>query len=343
MTKAMLLGAVALAFAATAAAAQVVPPPGRALPPEVQHQVDLAYLLADGELYEGYLPTLMGGLTNPGKETPLAVLGRLPDPIVVKAFDNLYYIGGGGVGTWALNTSDGIILFDAMNNTADVQNIVLPGMKKLGLDPARIKYLIIMHGHGDHYGGAKYIQDTYKPRVIMGAADWDMLAALGGMRNGRPTVPAPTRDISATDGQKLTLGGTTITLYVTKGHTPATLSAIIPTTWRGKPHVVSFWGGNGMPTTLGPTATSGGLLSYREELLRFTRIAADAGVDSVISNHPVTDGTVDRAKRMATLKSNEESPWTVGRSTFLRWMGSNIVAMDAGIAGVKAGVYGENK
>jgi metallo-beta-lactamase class B len=341
--KKIVLFAAAAALFATGAQAQLTPPPGRALPPQVQQEVDLAYLLADGDMYAGYLPTLMGALTNPGKETPLQTLGRIKELIAVKAMDNLYYIGSASVGTWTVVTPDGLILFDAMNNTADVQNIILPGMKKLGLNPAKIKYLIIMHGHGDHYGGAKYIQDTYHPKVLMGAADWDMLDALGGMRGGRPTVPGPKRDVAVTDGQEVTLGGVTVKLYVTKGHTPATLSAIFPTTWHGKRHVVSFWGGNGMPTTLEPTQTSGGLVSYRAELVRYTRLAAEAGADTLISNHPVTDGTVDRAKKVPTLKPNEDSPWIVGRSTLLRLMGSNIVAMDAGIAGVRAGVYGSEK
>ena len=63
------------------------------------------------------------------------------------------------VGSWALNTSDGIILFDTLNNTEEAQRIIEGGMKTMGLDPTRIKYIVIMHGHADHFGGAKYLQD----------------------------------------------------------------------------------------------------------------------------------------------------------------------------------------
>ena len=48
-------------------------------------------------------------------------------------------------------------------------------MKKLGLDPAQIKYVIVSHGHGDHSGGAKYLQDKFGARVILSEADWDLL------------------------------------------------------------------------------------------------------------------------------------------------------------------------
>ena len=41
-----------------------------------------------------------------------------------------------------------------------------------------MKYLVLTHGHNDHFGGAKYLQDTYHPRVLMSAVDWDMVARL---------------------------------------------------------------------------------------------------------------------------------------------------------------------
>ena len=67
-----------------------------------------------------------------------------------------------------MNTSDGIILFDTLNNTEEAQRIIEGGMKTMGLDPTRIKYIVIMHGHADHFGGAKYLQDKSHPRVLMG-------------------------------------------------------------------------------------------------------------------------------------------------------------------------------
>ena len=72
----------------------------------------------------------------------------------IKIFDNLYYLGFSDVGAWAISTSDGIILMDALNSPDEARDILVPGLKKVGLDPARIKYLVIGHGHNDHTGGA---------------------------------------------------------------------------------------------------------------------------------------------------------------------------------------------
>src|SRR6187551_3580502 len=90
----------------------------------------------------------------------------------VKVFDNLYYVGQRNVSAWALTTSDGIILLDAIWDYS-VEDEVVGGLKKLGLDPARIKYVVVTHGHGDHAGGAKLLQERYGSRLVMSAADYD--------------------------------------------------------------------------------------------------------------------------------------------------------------------------
>src|SRR6266478_1506380 len=146
----------------------------------------------------------------------------------VKVFDNLYFFGQSEYSVWAITTSQGIIVLDTIFDYS-VEEEVAGGMKKLGLDPANIKYAIVSHAHPDHHGGAKFLQDRYGARVIMSAADWDMLDRTNGTK--------PKRDIVATDGQKFTLGDTTLTLYITTGHTPGTISALIPVKDNGRLHL----------------------------------------------------------------------------------------------------------
>src|SRR5215471_11699070 len=132
----------------------------------------------------------------------------------VKVFDNLYFFGQSEYSVWALTTSEGIIVLDTIFDYS-VEDEVAEGMKTLGLDPAQIKYAIVSHPHPDHDGGARFLQEHYGTRVIMSPADWDVL-------DKRTNGTKPKRDIEATDGQKLTLGDTTLTLYITPGHTPGT-------------------------------------------------------------------------------------------------------------------------
>jgi metallo-beta-lactamase class B len=172
-------------------------------------------------------------------------LPALPDrPLEpIKMFDNLYYIGFSDVGAWAITTSDGIIVFDALNSPDEGRDMIAGGLKKLGLDPAQIKYLIVGHGHNDHTGGGSYLQTTYKPRVIMGGPDWD-----SHIKGARPDRPAMSRDIVATDGQKVSVGDTTVTVVLTPGHTPGTVGMIVPVKHQGRTHNVLLLSGTQMPT-----------------------------------------------------------------------------------------------
>lgn len=99
----------------------------------------------------------------------------LPPPEHGQVFDNLYFVGSSFVSAWVLKTSDGLILIDALNNALEAQSLIEGGMRKLGLDPAQIKYVIITHGHGDHYGGAPMLVEKYGARAVASESDWKMM------------------------------------------------------------------------------------------------------------------------------------------------------------------------
>src|SRR5215470_16341270 len=86
-----------------------------------------------------------------------------------KIFDNFYYIGFNDVGAWALTTSQGIVVIDTLYTPEDAERVLIPGMQKAGLDPKQIKYVIIGHGHFDHFGGSSYLQKNYNAHVLMSA------------------------------------------------------------------------------------------------------------------------------------------------------------------------------
>src|SRR5437762_13202814 len=139
----------------------------------------------------------------------------------VKVFDNLYFVGQTEYSAWAVNTSDGIILIDTIWDYS-VEDAVVGGLRKLGLDPARLKYALVSHAHIDHIGGAKHLQDKFGTRILMSEADWQFAETSPRLRT------KPKRDMVVVDGQKLTLGDTTLTMYLTPGHTLGTVSTLIP-------------------------------------------------------------------------------------------------------------------
>ncbi len=126
--------------------------------------------------------------TAPGRDV---APGPAPDRATwvtepAKVFDNLHFVGTKFHSAWALTSSDGIILIDTLYDYASEEAIV-GGLKKLGLDPAMVKYVIVSHAHGDHVGGAKLMQDRFGSRLVLGGPDWDAIeASVNQYPNGKP-------------------------------------------------------------------------------------------------------------------------------------------------------------
>jgi len=249
-----------------------------------------------------------------------------------KVFDNLYFVGQSEYSAWAVTTSNGIILMDAIFDYS-VEDEVVNGLKALGLDPAQIKYVVISHAHGDHVGGAGFLQKR-GARIVMSAADWDLMDA------AKVAYLKPTRDIVATDGQKLTLGDTTVTLYVTPGHTLGTISSLIPVKDGTRTHVAAYWGGTAFNWLRGPAAyitperpASFWFTQYANSARRFRDLAGAAGADVLLSNHTNFDGSKAKIPALRTRAAGAPHPYVVGKDAVRRYL---TVADDCARAGLSA-------
>jgi metallo-beta-lactamase class B len=238
----------------------------------------------------------------------------------VKVFDNLYFFGQSEYAVWAITTSQGIIVLDTIFDYS-VEDEVVDGMKKLGLDPANIKYAVVTHPHPDHDGGARYLQDHYGTRVLMSPADWDVL-------DKRTNGTKPKRDMEVTDGQKLTLGDTMITLYILPGHTPGTLSVIFPVKDNGTPHIAALWGGVGL------NQDRASLENYIKSAQRFSGIVKQGGADIILANHTDWDHTKVNLPLLENRKPGTPNPYIVGNQKALNFL---KVAEECATARVGAG------
>ena len=120
---------------------------------------------------------------------------RADDPLIAptRLFDNVYAIGRTGTVVYAITTSAGIVLIDA-GYADQLETVLLPGLKAVGLDPNNVKYILLGHGHGDHFGGAAYFQDK-GARVVLSAADWDLMEAPRLRRVEAERRPPPVRGL----------------------------------------------------------------------------------------------------------------------------------------------------
>jgi metallo-beta-lactamase class B len=250
--------------------------------------------------------------TGPGRDV---APGPAPDRATwltepAKVFDNLYFVGTKFHSSWALTTSEGIILIDTLYEYASDEAIVA-GLKKLGLDPATVKYVIISHAHGDHVGGAKLMQDRFGSRIVMGGPDWDSIEkSVNQYPNGKPK-----RDIVAADGQKITLGDTSVTLVLTPGHTPGTVSMLFEVKDKGTPLMVAYSGGTAFnfPNDVPHFET------YINSQRKMAALAATVNATVLMSNHSEFDNAVTKIKMLAARKPGEPHPFDLGRNAVARY------------------------
>lgn len=228
-----------------------------------------------------------------------------------KAFDNLYYVGVGWVGSWLVTTADGLIIIDTVDRPAHVDHL-LDGVRKLGFDPMNIKYVIITQAHGDHYSGAARIQREFGAQVAMGEGDWLAVEAPPTGRGGANRPETPRRDIVLEDGGTLTLGTTTLKFWSTPGHTPGTTSVDFTVFDNGQPHRAFLLGGG---------APGRGLPAAEQFLASIEKVQKlQDGVQVRVVNHPWMDPQFwDRMDRLLARRPDEPNPMVDGQA-FRTWI-----------------------
>lgn len=233
------------------------------------------------------------------------------DPAIepARVFDNLYFVGDRTTSAWALTTSEGIILLDAGFHY-NVEGTIVGGLRKLGLDPATIRYVIVSHGHNDHFGGAKFLQSTYGAHIVMSEADWSHMVTWP--QRGSP-APFPQKDIVAKDGDYIRLGDAAVRIAITPGHTPGTISPLFDVRDGAARHRVGYWGGDGAGH-LPPE----GIREYAAAAQAW--MALDPAVDVPLSNHVVADGAVLKLSLLRARKPGSPHPFVTGNPGFHRWV-----------------------
>jgi metallo-beta-lactamase class B len=265
-------------------------------------------------------PLVLCKTTSEAKDFVLAKVKADGKTVVppTKLFDNLFFVGNEFVGVFALKTSAGLILFDSLTSTEDVKTVLEPGLKQLGLAPKDIRDVVVTHGHFDHFGGAAYLQKTYGAHVLLSAADWQFIEH----QKQAPGVGAgevPKHDLEVTDGQVLTLGDTSVTLYLTPGHTPGTVSAILPAIDQGKPYKLALFGSVLFPEAREPSATNGGLAQYQSSIQHFDQVSDAARVDGILNTHIFIDGTAERLAAARKRTPGQPNPFLIGTANAHRY------------------------
>ncbi len=243
-----------------------------------------------------------------------------PIPQPLEVFDDVYSIGNDANNIWAIDTDEGIILIDALTTEEDARAIIVTHMQELGLDPARIRLIIVTHEHLDHYGGAPYLQSISGARIAATEIAWTADTPWGRM----PERGAD--DLALSDGQQVSLGGRTVTVIHTPGHTAGTISLVFPVSDNGEPHVAALFGGQGKPRTIEE------LMEFRQGLEHFADATDRMQADVIMSNHTVGDDGLTKIAQLARRQPGEPNPYVVGREGVIRYDAVFRACLSADIA-----------
>ena len=145
-----------------------------------------------------------------------------------KVVGNIYYVGSNDLAIYLVATPKGHMLINT--GFDETVPLIQASVKSLGFKMADIKIILASHAHSDHVAGHARAREASGAKVYVMTGD-DKVIANGGKGQYLYTDsrwrPCPV-DKVLKDGEKVTLGGTTLVARHTPGHTPGC------TTWTAK-------------------------------------------------------------------------------------------------------------
>src|SRR6185295_16386168 len=147
---------------------------------------------------------------------------------------NLYYVGTETIASFLIVTPQGNIL---INSTFErTVPVIQQAVEKLGFNFKDTKILATSHGHADHVEGDAMVKELTGAQVVVMAEDVEPERKI--MPGGKPHPI----DRIIHDREQITLGGTTLTAYLTPAHTPGCTTWTMQVSDAGKTYNVVIQG-----------------------------------------------------------------------------------------------------
>jgi metallo-beta-lactamase class B len=218
---------------------------------------------------------------------------------------NIYYVGTDGIAVYIIKTSQGLILMDTA--LPESTGMIKDNIKKLGFKLDDIKLIVNSHAHFDHTGGFAEIKKETGAQLIAGDRDKPLLEGgyyPGDEKDADLAFPPVKVDRAVKEGDKVTLGDTTLTAHSMPGHSPGCTSWEMTVKDGGQDrNVLFFCSGTVALNKLVGTPTHAGIVEdYRSTYAK----AKAMNPDVLLGPHPEVYGM--QAKR-AAMKDGAPNPF----------------------------------
>ena len=201
-----------------------------------------------------------------------------------KVIENVYFVGNTWVSVYLIDTPEGLILIDC----AYEENLYLliDSIRGLGFDPKDIRHLLISHGHFDHCGAARQLQEMSNCESWINEKDAYFFTERRDLIAFEDRVPEFRIDHYYDSDQSICFGGMTIWPVPCPGHTPGTTSFFFEVEHEGRKLTVAMHGGLGTNTlSKEDLLTNGWPLSFQQGYLDMLRQMKRRSVDVLIPSH----------------------------------------------------------
>lgn len=241
---------------------------------------------------------------TPPIKDPVATLAYRPWTLEFKPFQvapQTWYVSGQSwVGSYLIDTGDGLILIDTA--IAESAYMLVDSIYRIGYRPEQIKKILISHAHFDHCGAAALMKQLTGAEIYMSKEDWEFMKK----------CPEETTDIDRdshpqyfeadhfySDDKPITLGNITIRSLLTPGHTVGCTTFFweVTNSANGEHYVVGMHGGVGANTMNDRYYAQSRYLTpdLRERFLNDAQKIRSIHVDIALPSHPNQIEITDRA------------------------------------------------
>lgn len=228
-----------------------------------------------------------------------------------KIYGNLYYVGDSWVCVHIVDTGDGLLMFDAGNCGGEA--MLIHSIWKLGFNPADVKWIILSHGHVDHFGAVNFFKRMFGTKIYIGEPDSKMIKEQPYLsvihESGNCTNELFEIDYEIKDGDLLKFGNTEIKFYLVPGHTEGCIACFFDINDNNDTKRVGYYGGFGFNTLQKDFLIDIGDTSFnmRKLYLQSIKKVCDEKVDIFMGNHTSNVNLLEKRRYM--LENPNKNPF----------------------------------
>jgi len=233
-----------------------------------------------------------------------------------KIVGDVYYVGANNIASILVATPQGHVLIDT--GTQKMAAVVFPNIVRLGFKPADIKLMLISHAHYDHMETMETIRRITGATVA--ALEAEIPALVGGHDlSSNETWGHEPIQVGRTlkSGDDITVGGSTIQVIWTPGHTPGAAAYFITTQENGRNYQIVY-GGPPTPITGNPRYDT-----RPEDAFNSYKALRAMNPDILISGHPQN---LFKGKLEALWANTRPSPLTLAPGQWSKMLDNSEAA-----------------